>query len=231
MDQNRPFVFIGSSREALAVAEAIQAGLQHDAESMIWNQGLFRPGASTLETLVDESPKFDFAVLVLHADDLVTARGEEKLAPRDNVMLELGLFMGTLGRDRTVFVFSRDRTPKLPSDLAGVTALTYSEPRMGTLEAALGPACAEIKKTMRRLGLRQDKRLARLDSAARGIEGVNDSVERMIRLLVKSRKVELDIITKQFGALIDRGSFAEILADLDTFEATLRAQSRAVESE
>lgn len=46
----RPYVFIGSSREALNVATVLQVGLQYDAETVIWNQGLFQPGLGTLET-------------------------------------------------------------------------------------------------------------------------------------------------------------------------------------
>lgn len=153
----RPYIFIGSSKESLVVAEVIQANLQYEAETVIWSQGLFRPGAGTLETLLAEAPKFDFAILVLHADDLIESRGQSLLAPRDNVMFELGMFMGTLGRDRTFFLYNRDRPPKLPSDLAGITALAYAEPTRGPLDAALGPACRDVKEAIRRLGVRQEK--------------------------------------------------------------------------
>jgi predicted nucleotide-binding protein len=66
----RPYVFIGSSTAALGVANVIQAGLRYDAETMVWNQGLFRPGMGVLETLLAEASKFDFAVLVLRAEDV-----------------------------------------------------------------------------------------------------------------------------------------------------------------
>jgi predicted nucleotide-binding protein len=45
-----------------------------------------------LETQVGNS---DFAVLVLSPDDqVITARGTTGLAPRDNLILELGIFIG-----------------------------------------------------------------------------------------------------------------------------------------
>jgi len=49
-------------------------------------------------------PRFDFAALVLTADDLTASRQVVSLGPRDNVLFELGLFMGRLGRSRTFVI-------------------------------------------------------------------------------------------------------------------------------
>ena len=48
-----------------------------------------------------------FAVLIATPDDQVRSRGADAPAPRDNVILELGLFMGGLGRPRTILVKQR----------------------------------------------------------------------------------------------------------------------------
>lgn len=223
----RPYIFIGSSREALNVATVLQVGLQYDAETVIWNQGLFQPGLSTLETLLSEAPKFDFAVMVLRAEDLVESRGQTQLAPRDNVMFELGLFMGTLGRERTFFVYSRDNPPKLPSDLAGITAISYAEPNKGTLEAALGPVCLQIRNAAVRLGLREDRRLDRLDHATREVEGVGEKVEQMVKLLLRSRKIEIELVAKQFGLLINPASLAKMNADLADLENLVQSLNQS----
>ena len=60
----------------------------------------------TLEALVRMLDRFDFAVLVITPDDVVSIRGDIRQAPRDNVMFELGLFMGRLGPARTFAVCS-----------------------------------------------------------------------------------------------------------------------------
>lgn len=75
----------------------IHALLDHDAEVTVWHQGVFGPSGGSLESLVEMAPTFDFAVLVLTPDDVVTKRDKSKNAPRDNVLLELGLFIGILG--------------------------------------------------------------------------------------------------------------------------------------
>lgn len=121
-------MFIGSSTEGKDIAETIQVLLEREVASTVWDQGVFALSTSTLETLVESLPEYDFATLVLTADDLVEKRDHAAKAPRDNVIFELGLFMGALGRRRTFVVHSRTDSPMLPTDLAGITTATY-EPR------------------------------------------------------------------------------------------------------
>src|SRR5687767_5344141 len=104
----RPYVFIGSSAEGLAVAEAIQLNLKYNCESHIWSQGLFGLSNGPLENLVKCLGEFDFAILVLTPDDLTVSRGQESQSPRDNVVFELGLFIGAIGRNRVFMVVDRD---------------------------------------------------------------------------------------------------------------------------
>ena len=86
---------------------------------------MFGLSEGTLESLVKKLPGFDFAILVLTPDDVAITRGEAEQLPRDNVLFELGLFMGKLGRDRCFVVDDRSKQMKLPSDLAGVTPATF----------------------------------------------------------------------------------------------------------
>ena len=145
---HRPGFFIGSSTEGLAVAEAVQLGLDEVAECTVWNQSVFDPSRTVIESLVDIAREFECAVLVLSPDDMVTKRGATTTAPRDNLIFEAGLFTGTLGRARTFLVYCRDKPIALPSDLAGVTAATYALRSDGNLHAALGPVCTRIKRTL-----------------------------------------------------------------------------------
>jgi predicted nucleotide-binding protein len=140
-----PRVFIGSSTEGLSVARALQAELDHDFETTIWSQGIFGLSATALESLEAALRDFDYAVLVLTPDDLVTKRGEAAPAPRDNVVYEAGLFMGALGRHRTFLVSPRVSELALPSDLAGITLAQYRERTDGNLQAAVGPVATNIR--------------------------------------------------------------------------------------
>jgi SAM-dependent methyltransferase len=150
-----PIAFIGSSTEGGPIAEAIQQNLYEVCESNIWFQGVFAPGNSTLESLVSQLDLYDFAILVFTPDDDMNRRGAASLIPRDNVLVELGLFIGSLGRHRTFVVHQRHSGITIPSDLAGVTLAPYVLPAHSTLQAALGPACAQIRNVIRSQGRRQ----------------------------------------------------------------------------
>jgi predicted nucleotide-binding protein len=147
-----PKLFVRSSAEGLSIAKAIQLNLDHEyheCEVTLWSQGVFGLGRGTLEELVREAATVDFAVLVLTPDDLVTKREKGGQQPRDNVLFELGRFMGKLGRDRTFIVHERTRSLDLPSDLAGITLATFARRADKNMEAALDPVCTRLETAMR----------------------------------------------------------------------------------
>jgi predicted nucleotide-binding protein len=148
IEAKRPNVFVGSSTEGLSIAEAIQLNLDHVCETILWSQGVFGLGRGTLEELVREAATVDFAVLVLTPDDLVTKREKGGQQPRDNVLFELGLFMGKLGCDRTFIVHERRRPLDLPTDLAGITPAMFTRRADNNMQAALGPVCTQLKTAM-----------------------------------------------------------------------------------
>lgn len=154
MAQHRPTMFIGSSVEGLQIAEAIQINLDRDAQVTLWSQGVFGLSHGTLESLSESVNSFDFAALVLTPDDLTISRETSKPSARDNVLMELGMFIGAIGRHRTFIVLERDKVIKIPTDLAGVTPATFAMHDNRNYQASLGPVCTQIKAAFRELGLR-----------------------------------------------------------------------------
>jgi len=216
----KPSVFVGSSSEGLEVARAVEFQLQSDAEITIWNEGFFDLGHGYLETLVNSLERFDFAILILTADDLVTSREVTKQAPRDNVMFELGLFMGRLGRSRVFVVNDKAEGVKLPSDLAGVTLASYSGDRTdGNLIAAVSPACTRIRQAIRDLGLFEGRSFRQLQEATNQVEDISDNMKQLIHLLARSRIVELDVTASMFGGMLPQDSLEQIRRDLRDLEA------------
>ena len=163
---NKPALFVGSSSEGLDLARAVRALLDEDAEVTLWKEGFFDVGGTFIDSLIKALPRFDFAALMLTADDLLTSREVATLGPRDNVLFELGLFMGRLGRERTFVIRARGDQIKIPSDLAGLTTTTYDWPRAdGNHQAAVGPACDNIRKMIRTLGFSETRTSTQSHSA------------------------------------------------------------------
>lgn len=146
----QPHVFICSSVEGLLIAEGIRLNLDHHPSNVsVWTDQVFGPMKHTIEDLERELDIADFAIAVVTADDVVTSRKKQTRAPRDNVVFELGLFMGQLGRARTIVVSPRGTDLKLPSDLIGLKPLEYTVPDDPTdqrrLAESLGPVCTQLK--------------------------------------------------------------------------------------
>jgi hypothetical protein len=140
--------------EGLDVAYAIQENLEHFAEPTVWDQGIFQPSKATVDSLIKCLPSVDFGIFVFSPDDVTIVRGSEHKGVRDNVIFELGLFIGSLGQERTVIVTPRGTDDfHFPSDLAGITPASYAVDRQDhNLTAALGPACNKIRRLLQQLG-------------------------------------------------------------------------------
>jgi hypothetical protein len=218
-------LFVGSSTEGHRIAQAIQVLLDPVCEVEIWSQGVFGLSRGNLDSLVLALDQFDFAALVLTADDMTMRRGKRLASPRDNVLFELGLFMAGLGRERTFMIHDRNNPPALPTDLVGVTAATFEPHRSGNIEGALGAACTRIQTQIEKLGLRDSKRSQLLSQAADAMEGAGGKMQELVRLLARSRKVELDIISAQFGAMIAPEKLKQMKEDLAALEVLLRDDS------
>lgn len=100
----KPRVFIGCSLEAKPIAAAVHENLRFSAEVTPWYSGVFNPSSYTMDDLETEVRTTDFAIFIFHPDDISKIRGKYYASVRDNTMLEMGLFMGRLGRKR-IFSF------------------------------------------------------------------------------------------------------------------------------
>jgi hypothetical protein len=148
----KPKLFVGCSSEALPIGYAIQDQLESHADVVLWNQGVFALSGNTLDDLLRQLDGVDFGLFILSPDDLTRIRGNNLTSARDNVILELGLFLGRLGRARTFFLTPRDITDfRIPSDLFGVHPATFDSTRLDdNVRACLGPACNKVREAMQR---------------------------------------------------------------------------------
>src|SRR5262245_57216027 len=124
-----PRVFIGSSSAGKSIAAALESQLRPHMKCQLWFEDTFTPSRTTIETLETIArSEVDFAVLVLTPDDLRDRGHGAKEVARDNVLFEMGLFMGALGRGRTFGVKCDHCAIDVPTDLHGVTWVQFRHP-------------------------------------------------------------------------------------------------------
>jgi predicted nucleotide-binding protein len=149
-----PKLFIISSSEALPVAKELRAQLEHDVFSTVWTDGVFFAGGYPLEALEKAVGESDFAVAIAQPDDVVRSRKKMQPTLRDNVLFELGLFMGKLTRHRAILIHPRVPSLKIPSDLHGLTLLSYAPGSPADLSDRLKPVSEDIRKIVKNHGVR-----------------------------------------------------------------------------
>jgi SAM-dependent methyltransferase len=132
--QRKPAVFIGSSSEALPIVNRLVGFLGSDFDVYPWNQ-TFPPGEYTLTALLRQVERTDAAIFIFAKDDEVTIRGEPGHSARGNVLLEYGIFVARLGRER-VLILEEDGV-NLPSDVLGMTTASLPAEAGAARNAAL----------------------------------------------------------------------------------------------
>lgn len=153
----KPKVFVASSVEGLDIAYPLQVNLQHDADITVWSQGVFSLSITPLDSITEALNLSDFGIFVFSPDDETKMRGNVSDTVRDNVIFELGLFIGKLGKRRCFIVMPDNIDFHIPTDLVGVTPAKYSGERdKSEIAAALGPACHEIRHAMKLQGLHNE---------------------------------------------------------------------------
>ena len=150
-----PVLFVGSSKESLPIARAIQSDLDYDDFIVrLWTNEVFNASQFSITDLEKQIREADFAVLVLGPDDEVLSRNEEFDAPRDNVIFELGLSMGALSHERTFMIVPRNRDIKIPTDLLGLNPIDYKQGDPDDLPALIAPVCNKLRRIINKIGLK-----------------------------------------------------------------------------
>jgi len=111
-------IFIASSKAAMQLAKSLQSEMLRLNDQLVvevWD--VFPNGENFLDALIEKCRLCSFAIILFTQDDKVVGKDNVILAPRDNVIFELGLFIGGLGLNpRRCFVVSTVDEDAIPSD-------------------------------------------------------------------------------------------------------------------
>ena len=194
----KPKVFIASSTESLPTAYVVQENLEHDVECTVWTQGGFNLSESSLDSLVEMLNRFDFGIFVVEPNDVMKMpkRDQEFSTARDNVIFELGLFIGKLGKSRNFILTPRgEKNFHLPTDLLGLTPATFPTDRSDGISAgALGPACNKIRQSIKRLGPIDQTSTGAVQPQPEEVDYDDKDVINLITNFIKSKQNRYDDI-------------------------------------
>ena len=123
---SKPRIFLGSSGKQAKMLQALDQRTRGRRGRRPWT-ATFNPDHPLLGRLVELTHEVDFACLRLCSGRLDNRRrvAAGQASPRDNVVLEAGLFGGVLGMERTFILHANGA--KLPTDLLGLTCVRYGE--------------------------------------------------------------------------------------------------------
>lgn len=145
MTKHNPKIFIGSSTKGYPIATKIKECLSAEADCILWKgSDVWEPNKSTFDNLLRMAGYFDFGVFVATADDLtLTSSDKIVIEPRDNVILEMALFLGAMGRYKSFLLV--EEGIKLPTDFDGIFMPRFDPKDDKSIESA----CKELVNTIR----------------------------------------------------------------------------------
>ena len=144
-------IFIASSSEQRRTARRIERTLREPNWSVeIWDKA-FKFSKTYIESFEGVLDEADFAVVVLTGDDAALVRRTDAVLPRDNVIFELGAFVGRMGRERSFFFVDARSGTRIASDLSGVNDVKfYPESVANSADRpGLRAACERLKLQIR----------------------------------------------------------------------------------
>ncbi len=207
-----PSVFIGCSSPALPLARSIKAALGTAVRAYVWDEdevkrnadSSFTPGA-VMANLFQKARLFDFALMILRPDDIRAGTDEQNQpitvdVPRDNVIFELGLFMGAIGgRNALAVVSDSAGSLQLPSDMFGFDRLNLAGEDEASVQAAAPDILLKIMTSYESIGL------SLLPSTGLATGYFNNFVRPVCRYLEGGRVTidEKDIDVSNGGYLFD----------------------------
>jgi hypothetical protein len=153
--KGKPTIFMGSSgsESAKAVLQEIVKALAEVAETNEWSRPeVLEMNAQAGDSVLKRTQECDFGLFLLTPDDIVISKRDDipnaVLKPRANVILEMGMFFGSLGKERVFVVVNTEKGDLMPSDFKGDNIKPYSD------TASLVEATHQIANLIKQRGFR-----------------------------------------------------------------------------
>ena len=127
VQNRRVFVVYGHDGNARTQLEAMLR--RWDLEPLILDQ-LISSGQTIIEKLEEYTKQANFGIVLATPDDIGYPKGEEnkkRYRVRQNVVLELGMLLSKIGRDKVAILLSQAEDMEKPSDIDGLIYIPFKD--------------------------------------------------------------------------------------------------------
>ena len=127
IQNKKVFVVYGHDGDARTQLEAMLR--RWDLEPMILDQ-LISSGQTIIEKLEEYTKQANFGIVLATPDDIGYPKSDEskkKFRVRQNVVLELGMLLSKIGRNKVAILLSQAEDMEKPSDIDGLIYIPFKE--------------------------------------------------------------------------------------------------------
>lgn len=149
-EAKQPSVLIMASQQTLAIARHLDESVEAWASVVTLGGGIFRDLGPSLQSLRKFMETFDYVVVTLSADDLVSRRVGKVPAPRDTMLFQLGFCVGIWGSQKVFLVHGQGDSIDLPEYLGSLVNLTYKMQEHDNPQAMLSPVAEALRQAIER---------------------------------------------------------------------------------
>ena len=175
-------IFVASASEDEKHDRLLRAMLDDLNVKVIGWRDLVKPGEIFIDGLIKACSQADAAILIASPVDYMKIRDKEEMSPRDNILLEIGMCLTGLGRDRVLIAHFQghdDKYSKLPTDLLGVFVLRCQRDKEHRLEQ-------DIYKWVSGLTIRSTNEQIILEKSITDIDLFTQNLSNSDRKIIKS---------------------------------------------
>lgn len=213
-------VFIGSSKEQSNLMGKVAFWLEEEGcLPQRWDEpGLFMPGEYIFQSLLLIANSVDAAILIFGDDDETWYRGGIVKKPRDNVLIEYGLFASILGPKRTIVCRVGNTT--MPTDLDGIVSVNVSEDKLARARLEFNTWVSRIKYGLEMVGSTHPTPITIKPATEQGASQSVQFVNRDPRLVVASDPSSVPHTSSDF--LKERRGGVSMWVELPSFGQGIR---------